>query len=127
MDFVDNQIDQSTGTIVGRAILDNPGGFILPGFFGRIRLLVERDAEKILIPDVVIGTDRSRRFVFIVNDEGKVDRKFVTLGKLYSKELRVIEKGLTRDDRIILNNLMRVRAGAPVEAEEVDLSSQYPL
>jgi RND family efflux transporter MFP subunit len=126
MDFVDNQIDQNTGTIVGRAILDNPGGFILPGFFGRIRLLAEQDVEKILIPDVVIGTDQSRRFVFILNDDGKVGRKFVTLGKLHTQELRVIEAGLTTDDRIILNNLMRVRAGVPVEAKEVKLSNQYP-
>jgi RND family efflux transporter MFP subunit len=127
MDFVDNQIDQNTGTIVGRAILANPGGFILPGFFGRIRLMSERDVEKILIPDVVIGTDQSRRFVFVINQEGNVDRKFVTLGKLQTRELRVIESGLTTDDRIVLNNLMRVRVGLSVEAKEVNLAGLYPL
>ena len=127
MDFVDNQIDQNTGTIVGRAILDNPGGFILPGLFGRIRLLSELNVEKILIPDAIIGTDQSRKFVFVVNDEGKVDRKFVTLGKLHTNELRVIESGLDTGDRMILNNLMRARPGTPVEAKEVDLSSQYTL
>ncbi|GAC22579.1 HlyD family transporter secretion protein [Paraglaciecola mesophila KMM 241] len=127
MDFVDNQIDQNTGTIVGRALLDNPGGFIVPGLFGRIRLLSELNVEKILIPDAVIGTDQSRKFVFVVNSEGKVDRKFVTLGKLHTKELRVIESGLTQDDRIILNNLMRARPGTQVQAEDVDLSSQYSL
>jgi len=127
MDFVDNQIDQNTGTIVGRAILDNPGGFILPGLFGRIRLLSELNVEKILIPDAIIGTDQSRKFVFVVNDEGKVDRKFVTLGKLHTNELRVIESGLDTGDRMILNNLMRARPGTPVEAKEIDLSSQYTL
>ncbi|MBJ2135158.1 efflux RND transporter periplasmic adaptor subunit [Paraglaciecola chathamensis] len=127
MDFVDNQIDQNTGTIVGRAVLDNPGGFIVPGLFGRIRLLSELNVEKILIPDEVIGTDQSRKFVFVVNSEGKVDRKFVTLGKLHTKELRVIESGLTQDDSIILNNLMRARPGSPVQAKNVDLSSQYSL
>lgn len=127
MDFVDNQIDQGTGTIVGRAILDNPGGFILPGLFGRIRLLAEQNVEKILIPDVIIGTDQSRKFVFVVNDEGKVDRKFVILGKLHTNELRVIESGLNKDDRMILNNLMRARPGTPTDVKEVDLSSQYTL
>ncbi|WP_339767466.1 efflux RND transporter periplasmic adaptor subunit [uncultured Paraglaciecola sp.] len=127
MDFVDNQIDQNTGTIVGRAILDNPGGFIVPGLFGRIRLLSEQNVEKILIPDAIIGTDQSRKFVFVVNDEGKIDRKFVTLGKLHTKDLRVIESGLSKDDRMILNNLMRARPGSPVDAKEVDLSSQYTL
>ncbi|MFQ3236362.1 MAG: RND family efflux transporter MFP subunit [Paraglaciecola sp.] len=125
MDFVDNRLDKSTGTIVGRAILDNPGGFILPGLFGRIRLLSEENVEKLLVPDTIIGTDQSRKFIYTVNAEGKVDRKFVTIGKLHTQQLRVIESGLTEDDVLIVNGLMRVRPGTPVQTNPVDIATQY--
>lgn len=127
MDFVDNRVNESTGTIQGRAILDNKDGFLLPGIFGRIRLLSQQNVEAILIPDVVVGTDQSRKFVYTVNSEGKVDRKFVTLGKLHNKDLRIVESGLTTDDRIIVNGLMRARPGETVETKQVDISSQYQI
>jgi RND family efflux transporter MFP subunit len=125
MDFVDNRIDQSTGTIQARAILENDDGFLLPGFFGRIRLLSRLNVEAILIPDDIIGTDQSRKFVYVVNEEGKVDRKFIELGELHTRELRVVVSGLTIDDTIIVNGLMAMRPGMPVSPNNVDIKSQY--
>lgn len=125
MDFVDNRIDQSTGTIQGRAILNNDDGFILPGFFGRIRLLARENAHVMLVPDTIIGTDQSRKFVYIVNSEGKIDRKFIEIGELHTRELRVVESGLTTEDTIVVNGLMRIRPGAPVETQVVDITAQY--
>jgi membrane fusion protein, multidrug efflux system len=127
MDFVDNRVQTSTGTIVGRAILENPGGYILPGLFGRIRLLAQENLATLLVPDSIIGTDQSRKFVYVVTADGKVDRKFVTLGKLQTRDLRVISSGLAADDQIIVNGLMRVRPGAPVQTKQVDIAAQYPL
>lgn len=125
MDFVDNRVNQSTGTITGRAILDNKDGFLLPGIFGRIRLLSRENVETLLIPDTIIGTDQSRKFVYIVNDESQVGRKFVTIGELHTQELRVIQNGLDATDTIIVNGLMRARPGMPVEKVNVDIASQY--
>ncbi|WP_339719002.1 efflux RND transporter periplasmic adaptor subunit [uncultured Paraglaciecola sp.] len=125
MDFVDNQIDAGTGTIQGRAILDNPGGFILPGFFGRMRLLSQENVSVILVPDTSVGTDQSRKFVYVVNSENKIERKFVSLGELHTQELRIISDGLTPKDNVIVNGMMRARPGALVTPKHVDLSSQY--
>lgn len=125
MDFVDNRVDISTGTIQGRAILDNPNGSILPGIFGRMRLLGRKDLSTVLIPDSCIGTDQSRKFVYVIDEQNTVSRKFVKTGKLYTRELRVIESGIDETDRIVVNGLLRARAGATVEPSMVDIASQY--
>lgn len=125
MDFVDNQVDQGTGTIQGRAILDNPGGFILPGIFGRMRLLSQENVAVILVPDIIIGTDQSRKFIYVVTDENKIDRKFVTLGELHTQDLRIITAGLNPDDSILVNGMMRARPGVLVSPKQVDIVSQY--
>jgi RND family efflux transporter MFP subunit len=125
MDFVDNQLDQGTGTIQGRAILDNPGGFILPGIFGRMRLLSQENIAVLLVPDTIVGTDQSRKFVYVVTSENKIQRKFVTLGKLHTQDLRIITAGLHPDDNLIVNGLMRARPEATVSPKQVDIASQY--
>jgi multidrug efflux system membrane fusion protein len=125
MDFVDNQVDQGTGTIQGRAILDNPGGFILPGIFGRMRLLSQENVAVTLVPDISVGTDQSRKFVYVVTSENKIERKFVSLGELHTQDLRIITEGLLPDDNIIVNGMMRARPGAVVSPKQVDITSQY--
>jgi RND family efflux transporter MFP subunit len=125
MDFVDNQLDQGTGTIQGRAILDNPGGFILPGIFGRMRLLSQENVSVTLVPDIIIGTDQSRKFIYVVTSENKIDRKFVTLGELHTQDLRIITAGLNPNDNILVNGMMRARPGATVSPKQVDITSQY--
>lgn len=127
MDFVDNRVNQSTGTIQGRAILDNSDGFILPGIFGRMRLLARENVSALLVPDAIIGTDQSRKFVYTVNDNNQVGRKFVKLGKLHTPELRVIVSGLEATDNIIVNGLMRVRPGMPTQPNEVNVSEQFSV
>jgi RND family efflux transporter MFP subunit len=125
MDFVDNRVDISTGTIQGRAILDNPNGSILPGIFGRMRLLGRKDLNTILIPDSAIGTDQSRKFVYVINEQNILSRKFIEVGNLHTQELRVIESGLSESDQVVVNGLLRARAGATVEPNMVDIASQY--
>lgn len=127
MDFVDNQVDQSTGTIQGRAILDNEDGLLLPGLFGRLRLLSRENVAAILVPDTIIGTNQSVKFVYVLDSENRMTVRPVQLGKLYNQNLRVIESGLAPDDRIVVNGLLRARPGMQVEASEVDIAAQYPL
>lgn len=125
MDFVDNQLDKGTGTIQGRAILDNPGGFILPGIFGRMRLLSQENVSVMLVPDIIVGTDQSRKFIYVVTSENKIDRKFVTLGELHTQDLRIITEGLDPNDSILVKGMMRARPGATVSPKQVDITSQY--
>ncbi|MEP4891182.1 MAG: efflux RND transporter periplasmic adaptor subunit [Aliiglaciecola sp.] len=125
MDFVDNKLDQSTGTIQGRAILQNADGFIVPGIFGRIRLLNRQNVSVLLVPDKSIGTDQSRKFVYVVNQENQIERRFVTLGELHTRELRIIEQGIEQGDKIVVNGMMRARPGATVSPVDVDINETY--
>lgn len=118
MDFIDNEIDPGTGTMQGRAILDNPDGILAPGLFGRARLPGSGIYKAILVPEAAIGTDQSRKFVTIVNAEGKAEMRFVELGPIRASGLRIIRKGLSADDKIIINGLQRARPGTPVTVKE---------
>jgi RND family efflux transporter MFP subunit len=112
IDFVDNVIDQSSGTIRGRAVFPNPTGLFTPGMFARIQVPASRKYEALLVPDTAIGSEQIRKFVYVVNDQNTVGQKFVTLGALHGK-LRVV-RGLDENDRVIVNGLMRARPGAKV-------------
>jgi RND family efflux transporter MFP subunit len=116
MDFVDNAIDRSTGTIRGRAVFPNKDGMFTPGMFGRIQVPAGPPTEALLVPDSAIGTEQVRKFVYVVDDQNIVRTKYVTLGPLIDG-LRVIASGLTLQDRVIINGLMRVRPGLKVEPQ----------
>jgi RND family efflux transporter MFP subunit len=117
IDFVDNVIDQSSGTIRGRAVIPNPDGFFTPGMFARVRVPGSPKYEALLVPDSAIGSEQVRKFVFVVGDDNAVKQKYVTLGTLQGK-LRVVKEGLDPDDRVIVNGLMRARAGVKVTPME---------
>jgi RND family efflux transporter MFP subunit len=123
MDFVDNQIDELTGTIRARAIFDNPTGDLLPGMIVRIQLIGETKKDAVLIPDSAIGADQSNRVVSVVDDKNVVALRTVTTGRLIDG-LRVITGGLTGDDWVIVNGLQRARPGAAVTPTRTTLSSQ---
>lgn len=121
MDFVNNEIDQSTGTIEGRAIVQNADGFLTPGMFGRMRLYGQDPFEALMIPDTAVQFDQSRQFVWVVGAENAAEMRPVTLGRLLDGEMRIIEQGLSPDDRVVVSGLMAVRPGvtlAPQPASE---------
>jgi membrane fusion protein, multidrug efflux system len=113
MDFVDNRLDLSTGTLRGRAIIPNKDLSILPGQFGRVRLIGSSPYEALLVPDTAIATDQSRKIVFVVKDDDTVEARPVTLGPL-DEGLRVVRDGLKPEDRVIVDGLQRARVGAKV-------------
>jgi RND family efflux transporter MFP subunit len=118
MDFVDNSIDRGSGTIRARAEFANPDGTLTPGMFGRIRVPVAKPAEALLVPEVAIGTEQVRKFVFVVDGDNVARPKYVTLGPT-TDGLRVVSTGLEPDDRVIVNGLMQARAGVKVVPQEV--------
>jgi membrane fusion protein, multidrug efflux system len=113
MNFVDNRLDVSTGTLRVRAVIPNKDFSILPGQFGRVRLIGSAPYEALLLPDAAIATDQSRKIVFVVKDDDTVEAKPVILGPL-DEGLRVIREGLKPDDRVIVDGLQRARIGAKV-------------
>ncbi len=113
MDFLDNRLDLSTGTLRSRAVIPNKDLSILPGQFGRVRLIGSAPYEALLLPDTAIATDQSRKIVFVVKDDDTVEAKPVVLGPL-DEGLRVIREGLKAEDRVIVDGLQRARVGAKV-------------
>jgi RND family efflux transporter MFP subunit len=116
IDFVDNAIDRSSGTIRGRAQFANADGRLTPGMFGRVQISTSAPAEALLVPDSAIGTEQVRKFVYVLNADNVATPKYVTLGQLVDG-LRVVN-GLKADDTIVINGLMRVRPGAKVTPEQ---------
>jgi RND family efflux transporter MFP subunit len=117
IDFVDNAIDRSSGTIRGRAEFENADGRLTPGMFGRVQITVAAPGEALLLPDAAIGTEQVRKFVYVVGDDNVATPKYVTLGQL-SDGLRVVKSGVRADDLVIVNGLMRVRPGAKVTPQQ---------
>jgi membrane fusion protein, multidrug efflux system len=113
MDFLDNRMDVSTATLRSRAIIPNKDLSILPGQFGRVRLIGSAPYEALLLPDAAIATDQSRKIVFVVNDENIVEVRTVILGPL-DGGLRVIREGLKAEDKVIIDGIQRARVNAKV-------------
>ena len=113
LDFMDNQMDRSSGTIHARATLPNPDLLIAAGQFARLRLPTSSRKPTLLLPDAAVSTDQSRKLVMTVAADGTVVPKPVEVGPL-SGGLRVISSGLSASDRVIINGLMRARPGSKV-------------
>lgn len=113
MDFVENRLDEQTGTIRGRAIFSNESLELTPGLFARIRLPGSPRYDAILIPDKAVGTDQAEKFVLTVDKDNKIVRKLVTLGPV-SHGLRIIRDGLKGDERVVLSGQQKARPGAEV-------------
>lgn len=122
LDFVDNAIAESTGTMRGRAIMNNPDGLITPGMFGRVRLVSGKEYQAVQIPDEAIGIDQSRKFVMTVGPDGTVASKTITTGPVIDG-LRVIHSGLDGSETVIINGLQRVQEGVKVNAELQELKA----
>ncbi len=116
MDFVDNVIDRSSGTIRGRAVFANSDGVFTPGMFGRVRVAGSPPYTALMVPDAAIGTEQTRKYVLTVGPDDVVKIQYVTLGQTFNG-LRVIKTGLKEGDHVIVNGLMRARPGQKVTPE----------
>lgn len=117
MDFIDNVIDKTSGTIRGRASFANSNNIFTPGMFGRIRVPGSPRYEALVVPDSAIGSDQAKKFVYVVGEDNSVSRRYVTLGPLWKEKERVIRTGLAAEDRIVVNGLMRIRPGMKVQPQ----------
>jgi RND family efflux transporter MFP subunit len=122
MDFVDNAIDRSSSTIRARAVFANPDGRFTPGLFARVRMAAAPARKELLVPDTAIGVEQVRKFVLVVDAENVAQPKYISLGPVVDG-LRVITQGLTPDDNVIINGLMRARPGAKVTPQQSNTAS----
>jgi RND family efflux transporter MFP subunit len=122
MDFVDNAIDRSSGTIRARAVFSNPDGRFTPGMFARVRMTAAPPKNALLVPDAAIGVEQARKFVLVVDAENVARPKYVSLGPVVDG-LRVITEGLAPDDNVVINGLMRARPGARVTPQQSNTAS----
>ncbi len=121
LDFIDNSIDRSTGTMRVRAMFENKDNLFTPGMFARIKLPASERYTALLIPEEAIASEQVRKLVMTVNADQIVVPKYVELG-IASNGLRVIRSGLSAEDRVIVNGLMRARPGMKVTARDAAAS-----
>jgi len=115
LDYIAPNVDPSTGTLAARATLANADRALLPGYFVRVRI-PSKPAPALLVPDVALGSDQAGRYVLVVNKDNVVEQRKVEPGQLVG-DLRVIESGLTKDDRVVVGGIMRAIPGEKVDAE----------
>jgi multidrug efflux system membrane fusion protein len=120
IDFADNRVNPSTGTIQVRGELPNPKRILDAGMRARVRIPVSEPNKSVLITERAVGTDQGLRFVYIVNAQNSVERRDVKLGRL-SEGLQVIRDGLKPEDWVIVNGIQRVRDGAKVDPKQVPM------
>ncbi|MEN4939696.1 efflux RND transporter periplasmic adaptor subunit [Stenotrophomonas sp. TWI1151] len=119
VDFLDNQVTRSTGTIRVRALLDNADRAFTPGLFARVQLLGSGQFQAMLIDDKAVLTDQDRKFVYVVDKDNKAQRRDIELGRT-ADGLRIVEQGLKAGDRVIIDGVQKVfMPGMPVQAKAV--------
>jgi membrane fusion protein, multidrug efflux system len=121
LDFIDNQVDATTGTIRARAALANPDGRYTPGLFARVRLVGGEDHDSVLIENRAIGTDLSKTFVLTLTKDNRIEYRLIELGPEING-LRVVTHGLAPNDLIVVNGLQHVRPGQSVAPTRVAMS-----
>jgi RND family efflux transporter MFP subunit len=120
LDFVDNQVDPNTGTIRTRAVFSNRSRALTPGLFARVKLIRNQKANALLVRDAAIGTDQDRRFVLVLGPGDTLAYRPIVPGRL-ADGLRIVNSGLQRGDKVVVNGLMRVRPGIKVAATETTM------
>jgi RND family efflux transporter MFP subunit len=116
LDFFDNQVNPQTGTIRLRAVFENRDRALVPGMFANVRVLAGPPGQALLIPDVAVQSDQGYKFVYVANAEGKVETRYIQTGPAHGP-LREVLKGLTPEERVIVNGLLMLRPGLKVAVE----------
>ncbi|MHC5102627.1 MAG: efflux RND transporter periplasmic adaptor subunit [Planctomycetota bacterium] len=117
IDFIDNRVDATTGTVQLRGEVPNKNRLLYPGMFVRIRIPSRQETPSLLVHEKAIGTDLGGKYVWVVDEKNVVDRRYVTPGQMYD-DMRVITEGLEATDRYIYKGIQRARPGMPVTPRE---------
>jgi len=126
VDFVDNQIDPQSGTLRARGVFKNSNGYLLAGMFARVRIPGSGRYQALLVPDAAVGSDQNQKFLLVADDKNVVQYKLVKIGALFGNA-RVVEEGITEQDRVIINGRQRAIPGTTVAPTEVTYDATIPL
>jgi RND family efflux transporter MFP subunit len=118
INFRDNRADPGTGTILIRGSLPNPQRVLVPGLYVRVRVPFGKPQPRLLVPEAAVGADQRGRFVLVVKADDTVEYRPVTVGIATDDHFVAIEKGVTADDRVVVNGLQKARPGAAVQPAE---------
>jgi RND family efflux transporter MFP subunit len=125
LDFFNNIIDPLTGTITVRGVFPNPKLILKPGLFTRVRVPIGAAHDTLLVSERAVGSDQGQKFLYTLDAANKVQYRKVDVGLVFDS-LRAIEKGLEKDERVVVNGLQRVRPGMEVKPELVKMADQPP-
>jgi len=126
IDFVDNRLNASTGTLRLRGKFDNAKKFLAPGMFVRIRVPIGQSHPAILATERAIGSDQGQKFLYVLNDKNQVVYREVQIGA-FRNGLRVIESGLAPGEQFVVNGLQRIKPGDIVRPKLVQSVSPEKL
>jgi len=126
LQLVDNQVDAKSGTVRARAVFDNKDGQLMPGQFARLRMGQATKGTALLVNERAVGTDQNKKFVMVVGADNKAAYREVTLGASING-LRIVKGGLAANERIVVNGLQRIRPGALVAPQQVEMSAKAEL
>ena len=116
LDFADNDISASTGTIALRAVFENKDKVLFPGLFVRVRIPLGQPQQMLVVPNSAIGNDQQGDYVFVLDANDVVARRSVVKGPL-TPDGCAIRDGLTADDRVVVNGILNARPGAKVDSD----------
>lgn len=122
VDFEDNHIDPTTGTLRVRLLIDNEDHLLSPGLFVRLRFPIGEPRKSLLVPEEALGSDQGRRYVFVIGQENVVATRPVEIGILVGGR-RVIEKGLNLGERVVVTGLQRLKKNAAVDPRPLEAVS----
>jgi RND family efflux transporter MFP subunit len=125
LDYVAPSVNQSTGTLQVRGVLPNADHTLVPGYYARVRVPVERNAEALLVPNTATGSDQAGRYVLVVNQDGIVEQRHVELGEA-DGEMRVVLTGLKPDERVVISGVQRAVPGAKVDVQTSTAAGAKP-
>jgi RND family efflux transporter MFP subunit len=117
LDYAAPTVNASTGTLAARASFENANRALLPGYFVRVRIASRQQQPSLLVPNVALGSDQGGFYVLVVNQENVVEQRKVEAGQVVG-DLRVIESGLGKEDRVVVGGIMRAIPGQKVDVEQ---------
>ncbi len=123
INFLDNRLDPTTGTLQVRGVFKNPNRVLSPGMFVRVRLPIGEPYQALLVAEESLGTDQGQKFVYVVDAENKAQYRRIQVGKLQNGR-RVVLKGLSADEQVVVSGLQRVRPGAVVQPKMAAAASE---
>ncbi|MEM6899778.1 MAG: efflux RND transporter periplasmic adaptor subunit [Pseudomonadota bacterium] len=120
IDFAANQLDPNTATITIRALFENDNEFLTPGLFARIRVPISQEKDRILIPDTAIGTDQNIKYVWVVGEDNRPERRILELGPRH-EGYRIVHSGLSIEDTFVVKGIQFIRPGVTLDPQPTEI------